>query len=753
MVTPFATTPFFPVGPPAGMTTTVDSLLGSVAMSDSVGIHARAVDTNGRGVVGQAVNWTPIPASPASFITPASSISDIGGRVDAIWKFTNVAGPMTAHAVGGGGFTDYFINVAAGFTVPPTAWTLLPALSEGNVLGNTIAFTSSNRRGVLVTNAHDSFGNATQPFNLCFSTANDPSCGFPYGAVDSVHHGTSTGDTIYFHASVTQPATFVLRGLYTIATGGQTSDSVVINMFSIPFGVRIDRDEFTPGTQVTPDTLTLNAVCPGGPPNFFCQREVLAVVVDSGLAPVANQDAVFRWTLVPAAGAPVSLSVRGTPANDSATVTALANGFVRLVATDTTPNNFGADTLPIQVTQLPGIITVTPPLDSVLVGGTLTFNATAIDLAGDTMPAVPIHWRIDNTFNPHLSIVDTATPHQVVVRLDSTPFGSEGIRAFAVRGPGDTLYGFAQVTNPLLKQVQVGLEPWAIAANTQTHVVYAGHQFGPLYKIDGTTNAVVDSIAPGLTIGALAVNSSTNRLFASTNLGVAVIDETNFSTIATVPTGTNSPGVTNLQGLTVDSVGNRVFVTVAPPGASPLLRQIDGATNTFSLANDVALPDTGVGAAFNPANGLVYVTIPDSNMVVVVDPSTHAITKRIAVGSAPAFIAVNPATNRVYVVNQSSNDLSVIDAASGTVVATVPLGYFLGSVAVDVVHNRIYIGVINLPYLLVVNGATDAFENILLSGNPSFSEAVRGVVVDGAIGNGLIFTSNYSTGTVSRLQF
>jgi YVTN family beta-propeller protein len=757
VVFPFSTLPLFPVGTAVGVVTTRDSLLNPVNLGDSIGIYARVIDANGRGVGGQSVTWTPIPGG-ASSLAPVTSSSDAGGRVNAGWQFTNTAGRLTAHATGGGGFTDYFIDVLPGASTAVN-WVLDAARSQGVVTdSNAITFTSTNRTGVVVTHAQDAFGNATQPFNICVTDVNVPGCTFPfppYGFVDSTHtSGGVDGDTIFFHANVSQPGTFVLRATYSTALG-QAVDSVLITMAAIPVGVKIDRDEFTAGVQATPDTALFNALCPGGQPNIYCQREFHAFVVDSGFTPVANQDAVFTWTLVPAAGAPVSVTTRGTPANDSALVTALANGFVRLVVEDTTPNNFGTDTLPILVAQTVSTILVSPDTVSVLVGGTATFTAAAIDAAGDTIPATPIHWRPDNPVNPHMTLVDTATANQATVRLDSTPMGGEYVTAFAVRAPGDTAFGFGQVMNPVLQQFPVGLEPWAIAANSQTHAVYVGHQFGPLYKVDGTSDAVVDSATPGLTIGAVAVNSVTNRVYAATNQGVVVLDGGTLDTIRTVLTGSNSPGVTNLQGLTVDSVNNRIFVTVAPPGAAPmrLLRQIDGATNTFSGANDVALPDTGAGAVFNPADGLVYVAIPDSNLVAVVDPSSHSIVNRIPVGVTPTFVAVNPVTNRVYAVNQASNDLSVIDAASQTVVTTVPLFYNVGSVAVDVTHDRVYVGVINLPYLIVVNGATNGFENILLTGNPSFSEAVRGVVVDGVAGNGKIFTAGYSSGTVSRLAF
>jgi hypothetical protein len=321
---------------------------------------------------------------------------------------------------------------------------------------------------------------------------------------------------------VTQPATLALRALYNTAAG-QVQDSVLITMTAVAAGVKIDRDEFQSGVQATPDTAVFNSLCTGQP-NPFCQREFHAFVVDSALAPVGNQNAQFQWALLPPTGAPVTFTTRGAPANDSALVTAETNGFVHFVVTDASSNNFGADTLPILVQQLPYVVQISPDSQLVLVGGTATFQAAAVDQGGDTMPGVAIHWRPDFSFNPHLTIVDTATANQAVVRLDSTPLGAEYIAALAVRGPGDTAYGFARVLNPIIEQQTVGLQPWAIAANSQTHFVYVGHQGGQLYQVNGTTNAVTDSTTSGLFVAALAVNSNTNRVYAANDQGVEVLD-------------------------------------------------------------------------------------------------------------------------------------------------------------------------------------------------------------------------------------
>jgi len=409
------------------------------------------------------------------------------------------------------------------------------------------------------------------------------------------------------------------------------------------------------------------------------------------------------------------------------------------------------------VQQLPYLVQISPDSQLVLVGGTAAFQAAAVDEGGDTMPGVAIHWQSADSLNPHLTIIDTATANQVIVRLDSTPFGAEFVEAFALRGPGDTAFGFARVINPVIEQRTVGVQPWAIAANAQTHFVYVGHQGGQLYRVNGTANAVTDSTTSGLAISAVAVNSVTNRVYAANDVGVEVLDGTTLDSVTTVLVGTNLLGVTNQEGLTVDSINNRIYVTVDAAGAgpSPVLRRIDGTNNTFTATNDVPLPDVGTGAAFNPANGLVYVAIPDSNLVVAVDPVLKTIVKRISVGDQPFAVAVNPVSNRVYVIDQRTGgqfpfNLYVIDAAAGAVVATLPTSYQLGSVAVDVVNNRIYVGTKVNSFLLVFDGATDTSAGLLNVGTGFFDQEL-GVAVDA--GDGHVYAANYSSATISRLKF
>ena len=59
----------------------------------------------------------------------------------------------------------------------------------------------------------------------------------------------------------------------------------------------------------------------------------------------------------------------------------------------------------------------------------------------------------------------------------------------------------------------------------------------------------------------------------------------------------------------------------------------------------------------------VFVTNEKSDEVTVIDASTRAVIKTIAVGKCPRGVATSPDGRRVYVANSNSDSLSVIDAA------------------------------------------------------------------------------------------
>ena len=725
---PFATTPFFPIGPAVGVTTTRDSLLNSVPLNDSIGIYARVLDANGRGVLGQNVSWTPIP-SGVSFLAPPSSSSDIGGRVNVGWKFTNTAGRMTAHATGGGGFTDYFIDVLPGASTVVN-WTLLGGtFSQGTVTGpKSITFTSTERRGVIVTHSHDGFNNATQFFSSCFDVIGGNCFTFPQpGVIDSIHSsGGVDGDTIFFHAVANTPSPFVFRAFYN-GVSSQIEDSVVITMNPGVAGVKIDRDEFAfNGVQTAPDTAVFTSICPAQP-NSSCQREFHAFVVDSGLAPVGNQNAQFQWALLPPTGAPVTFTTRGAPANDSALVTAEAEGFARLVVQDGSANNFGADTLPILVQQVGYFILITPDSASVLIGNTTTFQATVVDGGSEPLVGETVHWRFDPGQPGKLTIVDTSVVNQVTVRMDSTPIGSTFLTGFWGRpladtafgySPFDTLHSFVAVFNPVQTAIATGTNPLFAGVNDVTNRIYVTHG-GDVFVsvIDGSNDAVLTTVPIGALTSWIAVNPKTNRIYVAENFGSKIwsIDGAT-STVVDSGGGGVFPG-----GISVDTARNRIYVPgnicVLQPGPPPqvciptdFLSVLDG--TTMALIDTVRILNQGIGTAYNPVTDRIYVVAATGpvDTVQVIDGATLAVVANIEVGASAYDVAVNPLTNRVYVTNESDpGSVSIIDGATNSVITTVFLGFstFPEGLGVDPVTNRIYVSHAGVGVMRVIDGVTN----------------------------------------------
>jgi YVTN family beta-propeller protein len=70
----------------------------------------------------------------------------------------------------------------------------------------------------------------------------------------------------------------------------------------------------------------------------------------------------------------------------------------------------------------------------------------------------------------------------------------------------------------------------------------------------------------------------------------------------------------------------------------------------------------------NPAQTLMYATIPSQNCIAIIDANSLAVESTPFVGSAPINLAFSPDGSRAYVANSTSNFVAVFDTASRTVV-------------------------------------------------------------------------------------
>jgi YVTN family beta-propeller protein len=122
------------------------------------------------------------------------------------------------------------------------------------------------------------------------------------------------------------------------------------------------------------------------------------------------------------------------------------------------------------------------------------------------------------------------------------------------------------------------------------------------------------------------------------------------------------------KGVAVDERTNFIYVASSDPlKGGPALVPVDGSKDVTVLLDIVPLPAPGMGVAFNPNDGLVYVAIPTLQEVDVIDPKPggSALLHRIqGLGKGTYGVAVDPRASRLYVTNRDENTVSVIDISA-----------------------------------------------------------------------------------------
>jgi YVTN family beta-propeller protein len=143
---------------------------------------------------------------------------------------------------------------------------------------------------------------------------------------------------------------------------------------------------------------------------------------------------------------------------------------------------------------------------------------------------------------------------------------------------------------------------------------------------------------------------------------VVVFDRTNFSTVATIPAGTNP------DCIIYEPATKTVW---AFNGRSKNITVIDAASRKVVATIDV--PGKPEFAAAD-GKGNVYNNIEDKSEVLKIDARAHTVTAAWPAGcESPSGLAIDIAGNRLFPVCDG-NKMSVIDAASGKILATPAIG-------------------------------------------------------------------------------
>ena len=115
----------------------------------------------------------------------------------------------------------------------------------------------------------------------------------------------------------------------------------------------------------------------------------------------------------------------------------------------------------------------------------------------------------------------------------------------------------------------------------------------------------------------------------------------------------------------------------------------------------------------------LYVLCQQSEEVRVLDASSYAVIKSIAVGRVPRGMSLSPDNARLFVTNSWDDTLSVIDTSTLAVVATWPVGMEPSSVVSDRHGSRLFVANRISNDVAVLNAQTGVEEKRLLAGRGS----------------------------------
>ena len=87
--------------------------------------------------------------------------------------------------------------------------------------------------------------------------------------------------------------------------------------------------------------------------------------------------------------------------------------------------------------------------------------------------------------------------------------------------------------------------------------------------------------------------------------------------------------------------------------------------------------------AINPNTNKVYVAIPETREIQVIDGFTDQVIQKISIGAFPGTIVLNPTTNKIYVASPETDIIYVIDGLTNKITGKIEAGPFVGDMALD----------------------------------------------------------------------
>ncbi|HKC79261.1 MAG TPA: PKD domain-containing protein [Nitrosopumilaceae archaeon] len=199
----------------------------------------------------------------------------------------------------------------------------------------------------------------------------------------------------------------------------------------------------------------------------------------------------------------------------------------------------------------------------------------------------------------------------------------------------------------------------------------------------------------------ITFNSNNHDLYVASQVGNAVvIDSGTNNVINTIPISYSG----DLYGAGFNSANGNVYIT---GDDSNILTVINSSTNTV-----IATVPTNVHARhllFDPLDNNLYIanagTFPGT--VQVFDGTTNNFIHSLIAGVNPWGIALNPTNGHLYVADSTDNTVNVIDSVTGSTISSIPVGHNPLGLAFDTVNGYVYVANANENSISVIDSATN----------------------------------------------
>ena len=150
-------------------------------------------------------------------------------------------------------------------------------------------------------------------------------------------------------------------------------------------------------------------------------------------------------------------------------------------------------------------------------------------------------------------------------------------------------------------------------------------------------------------------------------------------------------------------------ITALWPGKPARAAARDGEDDVLDYASPLEV-------LLSPDGARLYVLCQQSEEVRVLDATSFAVIKNIAVGRVPRGFSLSPDGQRLFVTNSWDDTLSVIDTQALTVTATWPVAAEPSSVVVDRAGKRLFVANRISSDIAVLDAQTGAEEKRLVAG-------------------------------------